>query len=62
MFDLLESKVQLHERVEIIYVVDGYEAVFLDRDGDRRVCLAWGETILQALLTLQEREEVKNWM
>lgn len=48
----LESKVQLHQQVEIIYVVDGYVATFLDRDGNREVADAHAPTILQALVEL----------
>jgi hypothetical protein len=57
MFDLLESKLQLHQRLDILYVVDGYRATFSDWDGDRRLYQAHGKTILEALQKLQPMVE-----
>jgi hypothetical protein len=53
--EILEKLVQLHERVRIVYVVDGYMAVYSDLDGDRDMCSAEGATILDALFNLQRR-------
>lgn len=55
--DLLESKLQLHQRLEILYVVDGYLATFSDRNGYRELYEAHGETILEAIQNLQPMVE-----
>ena len=56
-FEVLESKLQLHQRLEVLYVVDGYVATFLDRDGERIVDQAHGETIAEAIEKLEEKLE-----
>ena len=33
MFEELEKHIGLHESIEIYYIVDGYEAIFLTIDG-----------------------------
>lgn len=48
----LERFVQLHQSVEIIYVVDGYEAHYLVADGEHLEREAQGETIQEALQKL----------
>ena len=53
--DNLQKALGLHERVEIIYVVDGYEAIFSTQDGNIQVASARGTTVVEALTALSER-------
>lgn len=48
----LDSFIGLHELIEIIYVVDGYQAILLTDDGDTVVHEAQGDTIDEALSQL----------
>jgi len=50
--DTLDAAVGLHEGVELIYVVDGYEASLTTHDGATVKASAWGETIMDALVAL----------
>lgn len=52
-FDLLEQKTQLHERIVITYMVDGYLAIF--ESHEQELAEARGDTIVEALTLLQER-------
>lgn len=45
----LEDILGLHEEIEIIYVVDGYEATLLTGDGARRVRTVKADTVLEAI-------------
>ena len=45
----IEKHVQLHEKVEIRYTVDGYDVDFISDDGSYVRENAWGETIKSAL-------------
>ncbi len=49
----LDSLVQLHEEVRIIYVVDGYEATLTTGDGRLNVACAKEESILEAIVKLE---------
>lgn len=53
---ILDSWVGLHEEIQIIYVVDGYEAILYSQDGQRRA-YAHGKTIGAALLALETEME-----
>ena len=53
---------QLHERLEILYVVDGYLATFSTADGDRTIAEVHGETIAQALVNLEEELKKANYI
>ena len=49
-FAWLESNSTLHERVEILYVVDGYEVQVMHEDGVTAITPAYrGETIREAI-------------
>lgn len=54
MFSELTQVVGLHESVEIIYVVDGFQAAIYEQDGQDKVLQAWGETMQDALLALDK--------
>lgn len=47
----------LHERLNVFYSVDGYNADFCTDEGDTVVETAWGETIEDALMYLDRRLE-----
>jgi hypothetical protein len=49
---VIEDYVGLHERIEIIYVVDGYEATLYTHYEDF-VAQGWGSTIEEALGSLE---------
>lgn len=51
----MDSAIQLHESVEVIYVVDGYQATFFTGDGDVEVCEAHGRTVLGAMNNLDAK-------
>ena len=53
MFEILESKLQLHQRFDVLYVVDGYIATFYDYDGDHEIAHAYGETVIRATQNLE---------
>lgn len=62
MFDNLAICVQLHEHVEIIYVVDGYEAAIYTGDHPgRKVLEARGDCITSALAELNKLCAGKTW-
>lgn len=48
----LDKALELHERLEVIYVVDGYSASLYGDDGDRLIAEADGATIATALEAL----------
>ncbi len=53
---MIEDYVGLHESIEIIYVVDGYEAKlyrYAYMHGDVLVAQGWGSTIEEALGSLE---------
>lgn len=56
----LHQVVQLHEGIEIYYVVDGYMATLTTQDGDRVVAKVYGETIEAALQLLDTSLEGKT--
>jgi hypothetical protein len=45
----LDCAIGLHEHVEVIYVVDGYEAVLFVHDGSLEKLRAFGSTVYEAL-------------
>lgn len=49
----LEDSLGLHSRVEIIYVVDGYQASLIKED-DTILFTAWGESIAGAVQNLND--------
>lgn len=59
MMEELESKLGLHQEITIIYVVDGYLAIFSTNDGNKRVEEAHGQTIQAAINLLNEK--MKKW-
>ncbi len=62
-FDNTEHCLQLHERVEIIYVVDGWEASLWTNDNPgRKVLEAKGESIFEALARLERLCDGKMWL
>lgn len=56
----LDGLVGLHEGIEIIYVVDGYEAMLTEDDGAIAARSAFGETIVDALCALASMEEADD--
>ena len=61
MYESIETLLQLHEQIEIIYVVDGYEAKLATSDGDISVHAAHGKTVAEALERLNsEISHFKN--
>lgn len=52
MFPNIDRCCQLHESVDIIYIVDGYEARLNVDDGQRIAYHASGENVFQALTAL----------
>lgn len=50
----IEDNLGLHSRVEIIYVVDGYEASLIG-ENEETIETGFGESIFNALLDLDER-------
>lgn len=50
--ETLDNYCQLHERIDILYVVDGWEARYSIADGDVFVISAMGESIMQAMFNL----------
>lgn len=52
MLDNLTKAVGLHESIEVIYVVDGYKAFFVARDGAETVCEAHDTDVFEALVKL----------
>lgn len=55
----IELSLQLHERIEIIYVVDGYQVQFYTQDGSELVYEVHGETLQQAMEKLA-REKLNH--
>lgn len=53
----LDAEVGLHESIEIIYIVDGFEATLTTHDGASTRRSATGATILEALRALTTDEE-----
>ena len=51
---ILERRLGLHERLEVIYVADGYEATLSTHDGDEVVGSCHGSTITEALVGLAQ--------
>lgn len=49
---IMDRWIGLHERLTILYVVDGYEAELATDDGERLVASARGETVANALQSL----------
>jgi hypothetical protein len=50
----IEKRLQLHEKIEIYYVVDGYCAEFKTGDGDIPLIRVHGVTVKFALDVLEE--------
>ena len=48
----LEGLLGLHESVELVYMVDGYRATYLTKDGDVLVAMVEGRTPIGALENL----------
>lgn len=64
MYPNIERLLQLHQEVQIIYVVDGYQAIFYlneswDKLAESDVC----DTIKKAMANLEEKlkEPVADW-
>ena len=55
----IERCCQLHEEVELLYVVDGYEAMLRTADGDRIVAQGHGSDVVAALGSLERCLEGK---
>lgn len=53
LWDWLDEMHTLHNRVEFLYVVDGYTATYTEQDGERSVLEAHGPTIREALMELK---------
>lgn len=53
---IIEGAVGLHEDVNIIYVVDGYQVTISTMDGGRTIHRAEGKTIEAAMIALA------NWL
>lgn len=58
----LENKLGLHQRVEIIYVVDGYQASLV-HESEITLAEAFGNTVQEAIRELdkQLRPKLENW-
>lgn len=52
---VLDEAIQLKEHIEIIYVVDGYEATITT--SERSVLVGCGETVLEAIAALEKKLE-----
>jgi hypothetical protein len=52
MYQHIQDTVQLHESLEIIYVVDGWQVTLFEEDGQREVAKCWGETLAQAMMSM----------
>jgi len=59
VYPYLEQVCQLHERIDLLYMVNGYMASFMNRDGDHTVCEATGDSMHIALTRLNQM--VKNY-
>lgn len=53
--DDLENFLQLHENINIIYLVDGYRATLYTKDGNAEVTSAEGTNIIEALINLKNK-------
>ena len=51
----LNQRLGLHQRIEVIYVVDGYEATLASEDGFVAITSAQGETIAVAIDALEAK-------
>lgn len=56
-----EDALGLHEVVEIIYVVDGYEAIFYIQDGQLELHRAKGATVARAMVGLLAMLKEAQW-
>jgi hypothetical protein len=54
-------KTQLHEQIEVIYVVDRFLAIFSTDDGNSRFAEAHGKSILEALQNLADHDKVRSY-
>lgn len=50
---ILDEKIGLHERLEVIFVVDGFLAQFVERDGCQTAFEAHGATVNEAIRNLE---------
>lgn len=57
VFPYIEDRLQLHQEVTIIYVVDGFEATFYTGDGTK-IATGIGDTVYQAMASLEN--QMKN--
>jgi hypothetical protein len=48
-YDCIDRNLQLHEKVEIVYTVDGFEATLVDEATDVAYMTGTGETIRLAM-------------
>ena len=56
----LERHVGLHYSIEIIYVVDGYDAKLVGHDGSTVMAEAQGDSIIQAIDKLAKVVQIKK--
>lgn len=60
MWPNIDRCLGLHQDVSVIYVVDGYDAVLLDCDGDEHVADGHGVTVKDAMDALDAA--LSNWV
>lgn len=53
--DNLNKMLQLHQQIEIFYVVDGIVAYFYDEDGQKMIAEAKADTIEEVLQQLENQ-------
>jgi hypothetical protein len=53
LWEWMEDRVGLHRTIEFLYVVDGYEAMLMDDDGNTEVARAKGDTLREAVEALR---------
>lgn len=54
---MIDQLVQLHEQLNIHYMVDCYEARLITGDGHKLVLVGRGETVAGAILDLEQQAE-----
>lgn len=55
MTEVLEKYLGLHERFEVLYVVDSWKAMFYEADGEVLLISNYGETIAHAIVGLERQ-------
>lgn len=51
----LDSAIQLHEQLEVVYLVSHYEARISIQDGGRQILKSKGDTVDEAIRELEKR-------